>query len=187
MIWIPDGGFWIDRYPVTNAEYLQFVATAPRSDKKLYEADHRLADPVFANHPATQVSWYGAAAYATWRSARLPTVVEWQTAARLAGAGNVDTEGSTPVDQFGNAGASVYGCRDMVGNVGEWTSTDWDTTSDQGWVFAWIDGQKIFEIPIKVLCGGSWFDTADSVHPGVTTRHFTPIRGSSGVGFRCVR
>ncbi|MCX6603315.1 MAG: SUMF1/EgtB/PvdO family nonheme iron enzyme [Acidobacteria bacterium] len=159
MIWIPDGGFWIDRHPVTNAEYLQFVATAPRSDKKLYEADHRFADPAVADHPAGQVTWYGAVAYAAWRNARLPTLVEWQAATSLAG----------------------------MGKVWEWTSTDWDTSSDQGWVFRWIDGKKIFEIPIKVLCGGSWLETADGGHPGKTTHQFTPIRGCSGVGFRCAR
>ena len=86
------------------------------------------------------------------------------------------------MDQFGEAGASVYGCRGW-----ERTSTDWVTESEFGWVFSWINGKKVFEIPIKVLCGGSWFDRAENVHAGVTRHQFTPVRGSSDSGFRCVR
>ena len=104
----------------------------PQSDEKLSEGNHRFADPAFAKHPASQVSWYDAMAYAAWRNARLPTVVEWQTSARVARPGKVDTEGTTPVDHFWEAGASMYGCRDMVGNIWEWKSTDWDTDSGQG-------------------------------------------------------
>ena|GEM_PF-3750394 len=77
---------------------MPFVATVTRSDQEIYEVD-----PAIADHQAGQVARYGAVAYAAWRNARVPTLVEGQAATGLAGTGK------------------VWG----------WTSTDRDLSSDQ--------------------------------------------------------
>lgn len=87
-------GFWLDRLPVTNADYLEFVRAHPRwrrsQVKRLFADEHYLqhwagdlelgagAQP---DQPVVWVSWFAAKAYATARGKRLPTVAEWEYAA----------------------------------------------------------------------------------------------------------
>jgi hypothetical protein len=88
------------------------------------------------------VSWYEAAAYAAFRGRILPTVFEWEKAARdgafVLGAewvmpwglvrgksdaqrANFEGSGTVPVDQL-EFGMSPFGCYNMAGNVSEWLS-----------------------------------------------------------------
>jgi formylglycine-generating enzyme required for sulfatase activity len=133
--------FLIDRYPVTNAEYAQFLEATKRSAPWTWPGGKYPAGE--DDYPVTGVSWEEAAAYAAWAGKRLPTAEEWEKAARGTDGrvypwGNDWREDAcwtdaadcpqalartTPVGAF-PAGASPYGVMDMCGNVAEWTATE---------------------------------------------------------------
>ena len=133
--------FWIDRFPVSNRQFLEFAQATKTPtgwpDDKLPEGQ--------ADHPKVGISWPAAEAYAKWAGKRLPTAEEWEKAARgtdgrLYPWGNEWKETATmrrPPDAFMPPtmisytlpvgcfpeGASPYGVMDMCGNVPEWTAT----------------------------------------------------------------
>lgn len=86
--------YWIDKYPVTNAEFVRFLNdTKPENvavwldltseeTKIVFDGITYSVMPGFENFPIIQVSWYGADAYATYRGKQLPTEAEWEKAAR---------------------------------------------------------------------------------------------------------
>jgi formylglycine-generating enzyme required for sulfatase activity len=131
--------FWIDKAPVTEAEYARFVAEMghePPSHWKGKSPPKQIAD-----HPVTWVSWYDAVAYAKWVGGRLPTEQEWEKAARgMDGReypwgewaeGDCNSEDrsigdTTPVGKYSPQGDSPYGCVDMAFNVWEWTTSKWE-------------------------------------------------------------
>jgi formylglycine-generating enzyme required for sulfatase activity len=129
--------FYIDTTEVTNAQYKAFVDATGRAAPQGWEGGAPKAGT--EQLPVTYVSWADAAAYATWAGKRLPTETEWELAARGtdgrafpwgpsfdATKGNLNkASGGAPVavGSFPD-GKSPYGALDMVGNVWEWTSSD---------------------------------------------------------------
>jgi serine/threonine protein kinase len=131
-------GFYISRYPVTNAEYYAFTEATG------YPPPEHWQDGIYpaweADHPVTYVSWNDANAYCQWARGRLPTEAEWEKAARGTDLrrfpwGNAfdptrcnsresRREASSRVGRFSPLGDSPYGVADMVGNVWEWV-LDW--------------------------------------------------------------
>ena len=134
--------FFIDRYPVTNAQYLAFtLATAYHpADDHNYLRDWQADKPRqgWENKPVTWVSIEDARAYAAWAGKRLPREWEWQYAAqgtdgRLFPWGNDWNADAVPACSTGRVlvppadvdahpeGASPFGVMDLVANVWQWT------------------------------------------------------------------
>jgi gamma-glutamyl hercynylcysteine S-oxide synthase len=192
------GAFWMDRYPVTNAEFRQFLDAAhyEPADPSAFLRHWRNGSPPAGqeNHPVVFVSYQDAQAYAAWAGKRLPTEEEWAWAAggdtgRPWPWGPRDPEsalctlhgnGTLPVDAHPR-GASPFGVEDMVGNVWQWTASLMD------------NGRHI----LAFLRGGSWYEPPSGMWwvlggPRKVTDHFPlPLFGPamnrlSSVGFRCV-
>ena len=192
----------VDLHEVSNAEFAEFLNRRGNQeeggqywarvggDARLEMRDGFFAAKVgFADHPATDISWYGAQAYCDWAGKRLPTEAEWQQACQpgeqaypwgteidrtRANYGSEtccatdDSDGyarTAPVGSF-LAGASPSGALDMAGNVWEWT----DTTQGK----------------VRAVRGGSW--NSAPAYLACAYRHgFYPAERHPYIGFRCAR
>ncbi|MCK5185900.1 MAG: SUMF1/EgtB/PvdO family nonheme iron enzyme [Deltaproteobacteria bacterium] len=182
--------FYIDAHEVTNRQFREFLKETGHSKPGFWHPDlDRPEDPVVG------VSWYDAAAYASWANKRLPTEAEWEYAAR-GGAfntkypwgdepdiqyANFNSFGIAPVKSFKPNGYELY---DMIGNVWEWCA-DW-----YGRDYYSMSSGKNPKGPVigtyKVLRGGAWYSSGQQVR--VTNRYYSlPDDRSFHVGFRCVR
>ena len=191
---------WIDRYPVTNAEYKTFVDAThyhPRDDFNFLKDWKAGTYPAgWENRPVTWVSQEDARAYAAWAGKRLPHEWEWQYAAqgtdgRVYPWGNGWNDAAVPTPDTTRdltapdkvdahpAGASPSGVMDLVGNVWQWT----DEYQDE-------------HTRAAVLRGGSYFQPQGSrwYFPKAyrNTEHgklllMAPSKDRAGtIGFRCV-
>lgn len=150
--------FQIGVYPITNAQYLNFLQETSYAPPKEWIEHQPLNYEIYGqkgDHPITWVSCEDAEEYAKFVGARLPSFTEWQYAARGAddrlfpwgyeidmprcNTIELGADSTTPVGAFHN-GISPFGCYDMIGNVWEWTDTPYDE-------------QEAF----RVACGGAWY------------------------------
>ncbi|GAB7032575.1 SUMF1/EgtB/PvdO family nonheme iron enzyme [Streptomyces sp. NPDC021749] len=134
--WLP--AFFIDIYPVTNADYFRFTDATGHPAPRHWGRDGHCPDSIF-DHPVVWITWRDANAYATWAGKSLPTSEQWEKAARgakgsaypwgdaaTAAKCNVQESGighTTPVSRY-HSGVSAFGVYDLCGNTWEWCTTE---------------------------------------------------------------
>jgi formylglycine-generating enzyme required for sulfatase activity len=170
----------IGRWPVVNAALARFVDAAGHDVAP--SLARKLADPLLADHPATDVTYADAEAFCAWAGGRLPTGDEWEAAARGEDGrawpwGDVFEPEccacvesgwgwTAPVDAH-PAGAAPCGAEQLAGNVWEWVS---DRTEEGAW---------------RAVRGGSYLDHAWGVR-AARALAADPARATPTTGFRVV-
>jgi formylglycine-generating enzyme required for sulfatase activity len=193
--------FFIGKFEVTNAQYAAFVGATGHRAPEAWE--NGIMPVGKENHPATDVSWSDAVAFAEWlrgetgRLMRLPSEAEWEKACRgpngliypwgdtfdpdLANTYETGIRATTLVGKFSPDGDSSYAAADMAGNVWEWT-----ISSYEDYPYDPNDGREAMSpTRSRVLRSGSFISNA-----GVTrcaSRYAGNPNGSNGYGgFRVV-
>ncbi len=129
--------------------------------------------PLDPSRPVAHVSWFEAQAFARSREARLPTEAEWERAATWCGGSAAPAgEAWTGQDGFDTApagcfpdGAGDCGALDLIGNLWEWTSTEFDGYPGFAPHPYPEYSQVFFGEGYRVLRGGSWATSARVATP----------------------
>ncbi|PRY38249.1 ergothioneine biosynthesis protein EgtB [Umezawaea tangerina] len=208
---IDAGGYTDERWwsEAGWAHVQQAKLVAPRFWERVgaewYRDRFGVVAPVVPDEPVVHVSFHEAEAYAKWAGKRLPTEVEWEKAARFDPATGRSRRypwgDEEPTELHANlgqrhlqpapvgaypAGASALGVHQLIGDVWEWTSSDFHGYTGFE-VFPYAEYSQVFFGPeYKVLRGGSF--GADPAAVRSTFRNWDyPIRRQIFAGFRCAR
>ncbi len=224
--------FLVDRFPVSNAQYLEFIRNNGYEREEFWSdgGQRWLAEsgavtpkywsragdgwitrtmdverPLDLTRPVCHVCYYEAEAFAAWAGKRLPNEFEWEVAASWnpsteraqsfpwgdapadAHLANIDQLAfdTAPIGTF-DRNVSPLGCYGMIGDVWEWTSSDFGPYPGfQSFPYKEYS-EEFFGSDYKVLRGGSW-----ATRPGAIRSTFRnwdyPIRRQIFSGFRCAQ
>jgi len=200
-LWSEAGWHWRESTGVVQPEYWR-----RESNGKWLRRDFDRWIPLEPHRPVLHVNWYEAQAYCRWAGRRLPTEAEWEAAAAAFSGpeggpasqkrrfpwgdesptprqANLDWQamGTVDVTQLA-AGDSAVGCRQLIGNVWEWTDSDFGPypgfTPDpyQEYSRPWFGTHK-------VLRGGGW-TTRSRLLRNTLRNYYQPHRRDVWAGFR---
>ncbi|MBY6204844.1 SUMF1/EgtB/PvdO family nonheme iron enzyme [Halomonas denitrificans] len=195
-------GFWIDRFEVTNAEYLEFIEDGGYADPALWperveidgeplDRDELLARLVDGtgmqgpstwalgrypdgrdDHPVDGVSWYEAAAYAAWAGKQLPTAFHWYRASGLGSPQPALFSDVLVASNFGDDGTRPVGATGGLGPYG--------TYDMAGNVREW---SRTTAGTRRYAMGAAWNENS---YQFVDWQVFEPHDRSAGAGFRLI-
>jgi formylglycine-generating enzyme required for sulfatase activity len=181
---VPPTAFYLDQLEITVGQYKVF------DDK--YDETPFTEGRSCPNCPAMGIDWTHANRYCQWAGKRLPTEVEWVTAAS-GESGNLwpwgnefsperanllgHEDGSFSVAPVGSypQGASPYGLLDMTGNVWEWVSTPYAPS-----------GGGPETTPLRIVKGGGWTSDKKSARISFKNVVYQAMKNPT-IGFRCAK
>lgn len=200
--WDEEGRDWLARSEAAHPVYWRRGADG--WEVREFES----VSPLKPHRPVIHVNWHEARAWCRWAGRRLPTEAEWEAAAIAARAPDGSLAATKRTYPWGEAapdrilanldglrlgtvdvaahpeGDSPWGCRQMIGNVWEWTESAFLPFPG----FA-PDAYAEYSEPsfgtCKVLRGGAWATRARMV-TGMYRNFFGPERRDVFAGFRTV-
>jgi len=200
--WDADGQSWLTESGATHPAYWRRGSAG--WEVRVFE-NH---EPLKPHRPVIHVNWHEARAWCRWAGRRLPSEAEWEAAALAERASDGSLGGTKRTYPWGEAapdtsranldgawlgtvdvaacpdGDSPWGCRQMMGNVWEWTESAFLPFPG----FA-PDAYREYSEPSfgtrKVLRGGAWATRARMV-TGMYRNFFGPDRRDVFAGFRTV-
>lgn len=210
MAFIDAGGyedyrFWLsDGWDIVNEKKWDAPLYWQKMEGYWYKKDFAGLNKILPHEPVTNVSYYEADAYSKWAGKRLPTEAEWEKAASWNEELNKKTMypwgNKLPSEHNSNLleswnwapsqigsypqGKSYYGCQQMLGDVWEWTSSEY--VLYPGFRSKFSEYTDKWAINQKVLRGGS-FATPRSQIRNSYRNYFKPHERIPFSGFRCVR
>ena len=204
--------FYLDQFPVTNQQYLDFVKKYPKWQKSKvirlfaddnylskWKNDFTLADKMKLQSPVTSISWFAAKAYCECQGKRLPTIDEWE----YVGMANETLQNAQKDSLFnqriiesyetpktyaklvGSTFKNYWGVYDLHGLVWEWVS-DFNSVLISG------ESRKDVDTDRNLFCAGGAVNATALMDYAAFMRY--AFRGSikanysiRNLGFRCAK
>lgn len=203
--------FYLDVYPVTNAEFIEFVKEYPKWRKskvvKLFgddmyldqfKDDLNLKDEILKDAPATYVSWFAAKEYCKCQGKRLPTIDEWEYVAMA----DKETKDARKKDKFNNYILSWYEQPYTQGReVGSTFKNYWGVYDIHGLIWEWtqdfnsviISGSnREGNVDNNLYCAGASLGSSNKMDYAAFMRYAfrASVKGNyamKNLGFRCAQ